>query len=58
MLTDKRVNDTKRLTRTRRAQHYGTTKGIDDVDPALVHPSFEIVNHRDIDRVRILIQFL
>ena len=58
MLTDKRVDDAEGLTRAGCTQYDGSTEGIDNVNPALVHPSLEIVNHRDIDRIRILIQFL
>ena len=45
MLTDKRVDDAEGLAGAGRTQHDGTTEGIDNVDPALVHPSLEIVNH-------------
>ena len=58
MLTDKWVDDAKRLTRTGRTQYNGSTERIDDVNPSLVHASLEIVDHRDIDRIRILIQVL
>ena len=58
MLADERVDNAEGFTRTRRTQYDGSTEGIDNVNPALVHPSLEIVNHRDIDRIRILIQFL
>jgi len=56
VLTDKRIDDTERLTRTRCTQHNRPTERIDDVDPALVHLLLPVVNHRDVHRIVIVYQ--
>ena len=48
MLPDERVNDTERLTRTRRTKYNRTTERIDDVDPSPVHLFLPIVYHRNV----------
>ena len=58
MLTDKGIDDTKGLTRTRCTQYNRPTEGIDDVDPALVHLLLPVVNHRDVHRIVIGYQSL
>ena len=58
MLPYERVNDAKRLTRSRCTKHNRTTEGIDDIDPALVHPFVQIVHHRDIHGIFVGVQFL
>ena len=51
MLTDKGIDNTEGLTRTRRTQYNRPTEGIDDVDPALVHLLLPVVYHRDVHRI-------
>lgn len=51
MLPDERVNNTERLTRTRRTQYNRATERIDDIDPAFVHLLFPVVYHRNVHRV-------
>ena len=57
MLSDERVNDTKRLTRSRSTQYNSATERIDNIDPSLVHPPIEVINHRNIHRILIRSQF-
>ena len=56
MLPDERINDTERLTRTRRTQDDCTTERIDDVYPTLAHLLLPIVNHRYVYRVVVIRQ--
>ena len=58
MLTDERVDDAERLTRTRRTQHDRPTERVDDIDPALMHPLVEVIHHRDVHRILRLALFL
>ena len=51
MLPDERVNDTERLTRTRRTQYNRATERIDDIDPSFVHLLFPVVYHRNVHRI-------
>ncbi len=56
MLPDERVNDTERLTRTRRTQYNRATERIDDIDPSFVHFLFPVVYHRDVHRIVVIYQ--
>ena len=58
VLPDERVNDAERLTRSRSTKDDGGTEGIDDVDPSLVHLLLEVIDHRDIHRVFVLVLLL
>ena len=51
MLPDERVNDTERLTRTRRTQYNRATERIDDIDPSFVHFLFPVVYHWNVHRI-------
>jgi len=51
VLPDERVNDTERLTRTRRTQYNRATERIDDIDPSSVHFLFPVVYHRNVHRI-------
>ena len=55
MLSDKRIDDTEGLTRSRRTQYNGGTEGVDDIDPSFVHPLVEVIYHGDVHRIFILI---
>jgi len=58
VLADERVDDAEGLTRTRCTQYNRPTERIDNVDPALVHLLFPVVNHRNVHRIVIGYQIL
>ena len=58
MLADEWVYDAEGLSRSRRTQHDCSTEGINDVNPSFPHPLVEVVHHRDVHRVLVLVLLL
>ena len=58
MLSDEWLNDGEGLTRTRSADHPGTSEGIDDVHPSLAELRLVVVAHGDIHAILVLNQLL